>query len=165
MRWPVEKFAEIARWPLETHGIPSVVNLGARDAEIANIVRHEMRECAVTPDPLNLRELIALVAGARLFVGNDSGPAHVAAAAGRPSVVIFGATNPVQWRPWQTQHRVVETGAVFHSPKGDKSIAVGRPRLIDAISLEEVREACEELLAGRTMEANPDEPNRSAKSV
>ena len=76
---------------------------------------------AVIPETLNLRELIALVAGARVYVGNDSGPTHLAAAAGRPSVAIYGATSPAQWHPWQTAHRVVATGAKFRAVRGDKS--------------------------------------------
>jgi heptosyltransferase III len=146
MRWPVAKLAEIARWLSETHGIASVVNLGARDEDIAADVRREMGGLAVIPDELDVSELIALIAGARLFIGNDSGPAHIAAAAQRPSVVIFGVTDPVQWRPWQAEHRVVQTGAVFDHPRGDKSIIVSQPRSIESIAVDEVREACENLL-------------------
>lgn len=146
MRWPAEKFAEIAPWLRQVHGIASVVNLSAHDREIVSGVRREMSNCAWIPAPLGLRELIALIARARLFVGNDSGPAHLAAAAGRPGVVIFGVTNPVQWRPWQTEHRVVQTGAVFKSLRGNKSIVIHEPRPICSITVEEVRRACEELL-------------------
>jgi len=47
------------------------------------------------------------LAGASLFVGNDSGPAHMAAALGVPSVVIFGASDPAIWGPWRTVSEVV----------------------------------------------------------
>jgi len=147
MRWPVAKFAEIARWLQKLHGIASVVNLGAGDEDLAPEVRREMRTCAVIPEPLSLRELIALAAGARFFVGNDSGPAHLAAAAGESCAVIFGPTNPVQWHPWQVEHRVIETGAEFRPVRGDKSVAVTEPRSIQSIDVEEVRRACAELLA------------------
>ena len=150
MRWPVTKFSEIARWLREKHGIASVVNLGARDEEISAEVQKEMRDCAVVLDSqLDIRELIALIAGSRIFVGNDSGPAHLAAALQRPSVVIFGVTDPVQWRPWQSDHRIVQTGAKFDHPRGDKSIVVGSPQPISSIAVDEVRKNCDELLAGR----------------
>ena len=146
MRWPAAKFAALARWLREKHGIASVVNLSAGDAAVAEDVRREMRDCAAILEALDLRDLIALIAGARIFVGNDSGPAHVAAATGRPSVVIYGATNPAQWHPWQTEYRVVHTNAVFHPRRGDKSIAESMARPIGAIAAEEVQEVCEELL-------------------
>jgi heptosyltransferase III len=148
MRWPVAKFAEIARWLREKHGIVSVVNLGARDDEIATEVRNEMGNCAVVLDAqLDIRELIALVAASRIFVGNDSGPAHLSAALLRPSVVIFSVTDAVQWRPWQAEHRIVQTGATFNHPRGDKAVVVSNPRAISSITVDEVRQSCEELLA------------------
>jgi heptosyltransferase III len=148
MRWPVAKFAEIARWLREKHGIASVVNLGAHDDEIAAEVRGEMANAAVVLDSqLDIRELIALVAASRIFVGNDSGPAHLAAALQRPSVVIFAVSDPVQWRPWRAAHRILETGATFYHPRGDKAVVASNPRPISAITADEVRRDCGELLA------------------
>jgi heptosyltransferase III len=146
MRWPAEKFAEVARWLRKSHGIISVVNLGPGDHELASNVRRAVDDSAVIADSFDARELIALIAGARLFVGNDSGPAHVAAAASRPCVVIFGATNPSEWQPWQREHRIVHTNAVFESRRGDKSVAISEERTLASIGIDEVRAACEELL-------------------
>jgi len=42
-----------------------------------------------------------------LFAGNDSGPAHMAAAFGIPVVVVFGSSDPVVWGPWRTQAEVL----------------------------------------------------------
>jgi ADP-heptose:LPS heptosyltransferase len=47
-----------------------------------------------------LPEVTALAARARLFVGNDSGIAHIASAVRTPSVVVFGSSNVAHWRPW-----------------------------------------------------------------
>lgn len=146
MRWPPEKFAEISRWLRAECGIASVVNLSSADAEIGFGIRNALQECAVVPDPLSVRELIALIAGSRLFVGNDSGPAHLAAATGRPAVVIYGPTNPVQWHPWQTEYRAIHTDAIFDPKRGDKSLAVRESRSINSIETDEVRSACMELL-------------------
>lgn len=147
MRWPAAKFSEIARWLRDAHGIATVVNLAAREYEIAAQVRNEMRDCALVPPSLDLRQLVALIAGAKLFVGNDSGPSHLAAATARPAVVIYGSTNPAQWRPWASPHRVVATGAMFRAVRGDKTIATSVPRRIADVAVEEVRSACEELLS------------------
>jgi ADP-heptose:LPS heptosyltransferase len=55
----------------------------------------------------SLSEVKRLLACAALFVGNDSGPAHMAAAFGVPSVVIFGPSDPAIWGPWRTACEVV----------------------------------------------------------
>ncbi len=65
-----------------------------------------------------LEEVKSLLAGAALFVGNDSGPAHIAAAFGRPVVVLFGASEIENWRPWRAE------SAVLTSPGGIHSIGV-----------------------------------------
>ncbi len=49
---------------------------------------------------LSLPEVTALAESARLFVGNDSGIAHIAAAVKTPTVVIFGSSNVAHWSPW-----------------------------------------------------------------
>lgn len=54
-----------------------------------------------------LREVISRIAGSTLFIGNDSGPAHIAAAYGIPVVVFFGPSDPRIWGPWRTPCRVL----------------------------------------------------------
>lgn len=54
-----------------------------------------------------LAEVKSLIAGASLFVGNDSGPAHMAAAFGVPSVVLFGSSDREIWAPWKTEATVL----------------------------------------------------------
>ena len=49
---------------------------------------------------LNLAEITALASRAEIFIGNDSGIAHIAAAVETPGVVIFGSSNVNHWRPW-----------------------------------------------------------------
>ena len=67
----------------------------------------------------------SLLAFAALFVGNDSGPAHMAAAFGVPSVVIFGPSDPAIWGPWRT------TGEVVASPGGIADVTVAQ--VLDAL--------------------------------
>ena len=54
-----------------------------------------------------LTEIKSLLQDATLFIGNDSGPAHMAAAFGIPVVVLFGPSDPVVWAPWQTESQVL----------------------------------------------------------
>ena len=54
-----------------------------------------------------LSQIKSLLASASLFIGNDSGPAHMAAAFAVPSVVIFGPSDPAIWGPWRAPAEVV----------------------------------------------------------
>lgn len=147
MRWPVARFGELARWLCDSRQTAAVVNLGPGDEGVAHEVRRDLSGLAITADSFDARQLIALAAGSSIFVGNDSGPAHIAAAAGKPCVVIFGVTNPTQWHPWQAEHRVISTGADFRDIRGDKSVFIRGERKISEISAEEVIRACSELLS------------------
>jgi ADP-heptose:LPS heptosyltransferase len=73
----------------------------------------------------SLSEIKRLLASAALFVGNDSGPAHMAAAFGVPSVVIFGPSDPAIWGPWRT------AGEVVSHPGGIGDVTVGQ--VLDAL--------------------------------
>jgi heptosyltransferase III len=145
-RWPLDRFVAISRWLRETHGVESIVSLGPGELEIANEARRQFGESALVLASLDLRELIALIAGARLFVGNDAGPAHLAAATGTPSVVIFGSSSSVHWRPWQVSHRVVQNDFQCNPCKGDRCYAYDEPRCILSVTFEQVRDACDAIL-------------------
>jgi ADP-heptose:LPS heptosyltransferase len=56
----------------------------------------------------SLTQTKQLLSGASLFIGNDSGPAHMAAAFGVPSVVLFGPSDEVVWAPWKTDSQVLK---------------------------------------------------------
>jgi len=73
----------------------------------------------------SLEEVKSLLAGAALFIGNDSGPAHMAAAFGLPVVVLFGSSDPAIWYPWQT------ASAVMTSSGGINSVQVSQ--VVEAI--------------------------------
>jgi heptosyltransferase III len=147
MRWPLGKFAALAKWLRDAHNIASVVNIGARDEALAAQAVSAFQGTAAIPDPpLTVRELIALTAAASLFVGNDSGPAHIASALDRPTVTLFSETDPAQWGPRNARGIAFSTGATFTHPRGDKAVLQTQPRPISSITLEEVQQACEQLL-------------------
>jgi heptosyltransferase-3 len=97
---------------------------------------------------LSLKELAALAARARLFVGVDSAPMHIAAAMGTPTVAIFGPSGDREWGPWQTQSRVVTSLIHECRPCGragcnDSKIS----ECLTTLPVAQVLAACEELLA------------------
>lgn len=146
-RWAIDQFIAIARWLREKNGIEPVFNLGLGEAEIATEVCRQCESDFVLLDSLDLRQLIALIAGCRIFIGNDSGPTHIATALGRPVVAIFGSSSSVHWRPWQTEHRVVQNDFPCNPCRGDRCYAFAEPRCILSVTLEQTRDACESLLA------------------
>jgi heptosyltransferase-3 len=89
--WPSDRFAELAR-RVERAGLEPIVLAGPADEPVSIGGRP-------TTSGLGLRELASLLAGATLYVGNDSGASHVAGAVGAPTVAVFGPTRALRWRP------------------------------------------------------------------
>ena len=98
-QWATSNFASVVKH-LRDLNIPVVAIVAPHEAEIAKTLARMCDENIVTFDDLSLPEVAALASRARLFVGNDSGIAHIAAAVGVPSVVIFGSSNRIHWQPW-----------------------------------------------------------------
>jgi ADP-heptose:LPS heptosyltransferase len=97
-RWAVENFARIAEFVSE-RGLAPVAIAAPHEAQLVNDLLGEASVQILSLD-LSLPEVTALAARSQLFVGNDSGIAHIASAVGTPSVVIFGSSNVAHWRPW-----------------------------------------------------------------
>jgi ADP-heptose:LPS heptosyltransferase len=95
--WPLSFFQAVAQWWKERTGGKVLVLWGpAEEDRMMEPVHWE--ECHVFRG-LNLGRLTALQAACDLYLGNDSGTSHLAAALGVPTVVVFGPTDPAQWRP------------------------------------------------------------------
>jgi predicted lipopolysaccharide heptosyltransferase III len=97
-RWATENFARVAEY-LSERGFAPVAIAAPHEAEIVDELVNEASVGILSLD-LSLPEVTALAARSQLFVGNDSGIAHIAAAVGTPSVVVFGSSNVAHWRPW-----------------------------------------------------------------
>ena len=98
--WPASRFVEVARHLREAGGLEPVFLAGPANDPAAF---SQFRVWRNAP----LAYLKSLMSGASLFIGNDSGPAHVAAAFGVPVVVLFGPSDPVAWAPWRTPSQVM----------------------------------------------------------
>ena len=140
-QWPVARFREIAEYLERSHGLEPVMVAGPGEESIFDELP------GLVCLSLDIRSLKSLLAGARLFVGNDSGPAHMAAAFGVPCVVVFGSSNSSAWRPWKTAHAVVETPWDCKPCPGDRCYAFDEPRCILSVEASAVEEAIGELLS------------------
>ena len=145
-RWPVERFAAIAQWLRQSHGLATVVNLGPGDEPIEAEVKRAFAGAGVIMNDLDVRGLVALLAGSHLFLGNDTGPTHIAAALHKKCVVIFGASDSKVWSPWKTDYRLVENPfPCTQCPRG-RCESLATSQCLDSISVEQVRDACQALL-------------------
>jgi heptosyltransferase III len=121
--WPAERFAAVGRH-IEMHlGLDVIILAGPGDDATTFA---PFRTLAGS----HLREVKSLLAGASFFVGNDSGPAHMAAAFGVPVIVLFGSSDPVVWAPWQVESEVLTGGDAISSIPVDEVIrAAGHLRV------------------------------------
>jgi ADP-heptose:LPS heptosyltransferase len=101
--WPAANFAAVAEH-LERSGLEPIV-IGAASDDVTPFRSWR------TVRGASLAEIKSLLASASLFLGNDSGPAHMAAAFATPAVVIFSASDPDIWGPWRTASQIVRAPA------------------------------------------------------
>jgi ADP-heptose:LPS heptosyltransferase len=121
--WPAERFCELARY-LNLWNIEPVFLAGSEDDASA------FRDFRVVR--ASLTEVKALLSGAMLFVGNDSGPAHMAAAFGLPTAVLFGPSKPAIWGPWRTESEtIVAPDGLAHLPVARVVASLDRLRSLE----------------------------------
>ncbi|HKN70711.1 MAG TPA: glycosyltransferase family 9 protein [Terriglobales bacterium] len=108
-RWPVERYGQVAK-ELAKDGLCSLINYGPGEEELAVAVE-AAGEGAARKISCSISELIALTRRARLFIGGDTGPMHLAAALKIPVVAIFGPTNPARNGPFGTRSIVLRSAS------------------------------------------------------
>jgi len=100
-RWRPEGYAAVAR-ALSADGVPCVVSFGPGERAAASaVVRASGGAARLAPETRDLPDLAALLGAARLLVGADTGPLHLASLAGTPVVQLQGPTDPVENEPWE----------------------------------------------------------------
>lgn len=146
-RWAAEKFAAICDH-LRDRGITPVVVASAAEADLLGQVSAKCREKPVGWADLSLPQITALARRSRIFVGNDSGIAHIAAAVKLPTVVIFGSSNIAHWRPWTSvASAVVDVGMPCAPCPGYTCGEFATPQCIERITVAQVTSAVDSVLA------------------
>ena len=107
--WPAERNAQLAdRLAAEGHQV--VLTAAPQETDfIDQILAKTASKPLNLAGQLSLKELGALTARARLFIGVDSMPMHLAAAMGTPTIAVFGPSNEAEWAPWNVEQRIVST--------------------------------------------------------
>jgi heptosyltransferase I len=106
-RWPTERYGEVARG-LRDLGLRSVLNYGPGEEELVKAAEAASAGAARAMS-CTLTDLIALTRRARLFIGGDTGPLHLAAALRVPVVAIYGPTDPARNGPFGTRSIVLRS--------------------------------------------------------
>jgi ADP-heptose:LPS heptosyltransferase len=144
--WPAERFLALARRLFAETGLPSLA-LGHGEGErraVSGLAAQSGGALAPAPD-LRLPGVAELARRARLFVGCDSFPLHVSAAAGCPSLGLFGVTDPLRVGPLGEQGDSVYEKLVL--PGSTRRIARLNPDAMASLGVEKVLGRCRELLA------------------
>lgn len=120
-RWAPEKFAELGRWFQATWQSPVLLFGGNEESELKATIARGMGGDVHAVSGTTFRQTAALIRHCAMFVSNDSGLMHTAAALQAPCVTIFGPTSPARVRPFHAPHRVVRAGlpcspCFFYSP-------------------------------------------------
>ena len=149
--WPAARLAALINM-LQARG-ERIVLTGAADENetplVEEVLRRVERPVVDLCGALGLKELAALVGRARLFVGVDSAPLHMASAMGTPAVVLFGPSGEVEWGPWHIRSRVL-TSSHSCRPCGHNGCGGGnRSQCLEVIPVERVLAACDELAHAR----------------
>lgn len=147
-RWLPERYAELCR-RLKADGLTPVLVGGPDDAELGASIAAASGAADLT-GKTGLEDLKALMGRLSLFVTNDSGPMHLAAASGVPVVAIFGATTrELGFFPYGAGHRVVEADLACRpcGLHGAQTCPEGHFLCMRLLSVDQVHEACRSALA------------------
>jgi heptosyltransferase-3 len=93
-RWPAEKFAQLGNLLNEKYNASILVFWGPGEKPLAGAIAQRIRKGAVVAPPTTLKQLGSMFKRCTVVVSNDSGPMHIAAAVGVPTVGVFGPVNP-----------------------------------------------------------------------
>lgn len=141
-QWPAERYGHVAQ-RLAEDGMKSLINFGPGEESLMQAVESASHGAA-TGMACSLTELVALTRRARLFIGGDTGPMHLAAALGVPVVAIFGPTDPARNGPFGTRSIVLRSPL---SPTTHSRRAEYDPGMLE-ISTDEVVAAARKMLRG-----------------
>jgi len=146
-RWAPERYATIAE-KLIARGFQIVMTGAPTEEQRAQLadVQAATKHRLASLSSLGIGELVAVIAGAKLFVGNDSGPAHIAAAVKTPLVVLFGPASSVRWSPWRAPSVLVQNYFPCNPCAMYTCEAFDEPECIRSITVDQVMKAVDRLM-------------------
>ncbi len=146
-RWFPDRFAIVAQ-RLEERGVAVALVGGEKDRGVVSRVREGAPRAIDLAGRTRVGTLGALLESADLFITNDTGPMHLAAACGAPTLAIFGSTNPTWTAPYGEGHRVLREETPC-SPCYQRDCRFGTP-CMERVAAERVAHEALEMIVGRT---------------
>lgn len=148
-QWATAKFAQTVNF-LAEKGIKSIAVAAEKERFVLDNLKNSSAGLMETFSDLTLPEITALASKAKIFIGNDSGIAHMAAAVKTPSVVIFGSSNINHWRPWtDAPNEIVYSKKECDHWTGGIHKGLENPKCIFCVEIEQVCQAIEKVLAAK----------------
>lgn len=150
--WPTERYVLVSRELSQRYGCRFLVVGMDADRPMADLLREELgTRCRDMTGKTSVTQLAALLSLCRLFVGNDSGPAHVASAVGCPSVTVTSALDfPGRWEPWNSRESVVRVRIDCEFCLSQTCCPKKTNACITAVDAREVLRMCCQVLGERT---------------
>jgi len=117
--WPLDKFAEVADHLIRNDRVRVIVFAGPEERELVPQMRSVFPARTIFFDRLTIPQLASAQARLTLFISNDTGPAHIAAAVGTPVVVIMDRPDPNSFLPFGEQNRFIGGPLITNIPVAD----------------------------------------------
>ncbi len=145
-QWPAERYGEVAKRLARQLRIRCLLNVGPGEETLISTARRAS-EGTAEPIACSPAELINVMRSARLFIGGDTGPMHLAAAMGIPVVAIFGPTDPARTGPFGTRNIVLRhpnsRTTLSHEPSADRAmLEISADDVVNA-AMALLKESCE----------------------
>jgi lipopolysaccharide heptosyltransferase III len=147
--WTPSGFAEITDYIETRCGYRVILTGGPGEKQRLEHVAAKCRARPIILDSISISELVWVIKKAKLFVGNDSGPAHLAAALNVPAVVLFGSSDSKVWYPWKATHEIVQNPFDCNPCPGYRCLVYAEPQCILSITVQQVKQAIERVLSAR----------------
>ena len=146
--WNAEKYAQLAITLSKEKNASILLFAGPNERKLQSQVAEMMDAPPILVETENLREVTALIAACDVYIGNDTGPMHIAAAVRTPVIALFGSTNHIRSGPYGEKHTVVQSGMELgcnpcHPGRHPGGCGAGNCAVIDEISVEQVLAAAE----------------------
>ena len=123
-RWPLERFAQLANVLLRSDGVRPIIFVGPEERALIPTMRSLFPTAAVILDRLTIRQLAAAQARLSVFVSNDTGPMHIAAAVGAPVVALMDRPTPHAYVPLSAPCRLLLSSSIIEIQVEDVHAAV-----------------------------------------